>query len=59
MSKLASNTCGDALQALTSLFHSEKFNLRDLNNASAMLSQKGVSTDIQQLEQILKFLPKH
>lgn len=56
MSKLASNTCGDALQALTYIFHSEKFNERDLNNASAMLSQKGVSTDIQKLEQILKFM---
>ena len=56
MSNLASNTCGNALQALALLFKSEKFTMSDINNASAMLSQKGVSIEIQKLESIIEFM---
>ena len=56
MSKLASNRCGNALQALTCLFNSEKFVISDLTNASAMLSQKGVSIDAQKLESVIGFM---
>ena len=56
MSNLASNTCGNALQALACLFKSEKFTMSDINNASAMLSQKGVSIEIQKLESVIEFM---
>ena len=56
MSNLALNTCGNALQALACLFNSEKFTMSDINNASAMLSQKGVSIEIQKFENIVEFM---
>jgi hypothetical protein len=56
MSKLATNICGDALQSLACLFRSDKFNQQDLSNASAMLSQRGVSSDVQTLDSVLKFM---
>lgn len=56
MSNLATNICGDALQSLTALFGSDKFNQADLSNASAMMSQKGVSVEVQTLENILRFM---
>lgn len=56
MSKLASNTCGNALQALTWLFKSEKFATSDLTNASAMLSQKGVSIEMQTSEGVINYM---
>lgn len=56
MSKLVNDTCGNALDALRSLFRSDRFSEQDLHNSSAFLSQKGMETKQQTLDTILKHM---
>ena len=56
MSHLSQDKCGDALEALECLFRSNKFDNDDVVNVSAYLSQKGISTEKQTNEMILKHM---
>lgn len=56
MSKLAIEKCGGPLEALTSLFRSERFTHQDMANASAMMSQNGKPHKEQSIEDIINFM---
>jgi hypothetical protein len=53
MSQLTLNNCGDMLDALKSLFRSNKFENQDFINASAFLSQTGTPIESQTCEMVL------
>lgn len=56
MSQLSQDKCGVMLDALISLFRSDKFNNEDILNASAYLSQNGIKIEDQTDEMVLKHM---
>jgi hypothetical protein len=56
MSRLAIDDCGNALQALQSLFRSDRFSEHDIATSSAMLSQKGTPVEKQNDIMVLTYM---
>ena len=56
MSRLAIDECGNALQALQSIFRSDRFKERDIATSSAMLSQQGTPVEKQDDIMVLKHM---